>query len=260
MTVELSSDIGRDVVPFPLGGLVIRSQVPAAAAYKDYRGDLSYDFYFSCAYCQMHEAEAVGIRFTIDHYEPQSARPDLLCEYSNLMYCCDECNIRKGDLVPPVLARDAGIRFFRPDTDFYDDHFEFSGIRVNHKSEIGRFTISYIDLNRHSLLRIRECRERMEVVQEKVIAEIAFLQAVKIDRFPRHYRSKVFSSVKRALELEEEVVGDINDTLRRLAYSPLMDDDSEAGARAKLRAEEMAKLKTTYPEPWRGRQVRRGLS
>jgi hypothetical protein len=43
------------------------------------------DFFYSCAYCTMSEAEAQATRFTVDHYEPKNAQPDLINAYDNLM-------------------------------------------------------------------------------------------------------------------------------------------------------------------------------
>jgi 5-methylcytosine-specific restriction endonuclease McrA len=79
----------------------------------------------------MSESEAMAIRFTIDHYEPQKARPDLVDDYTNLMYACDECNLRKGDRYPPPAARATGMRFFRPDEDVHSDQFSITGILLS---------------------------------------------------------------------------------------------------------------------------------
>ncbi|MGC1294505.1 MAG: hypothetical protein WA869_05640 [Alloacidobacterium sp.] len=57
--------------------LVERSVVPKGLQYGNYKKYLRYDFMYSCAYCSMSEAEAQAIRFTIDHYEPRNARPEL---------------------------------------------------------------------------------------------------------------------------------------------------------------------------------------
>jgi hypothetical protein len=109
----------------------------------------------------MSEAEAQAIRFTIDHYEPRNARPDLIDEYENLMYSCDECNLRKGDRSPPPQARADGYRFFRPDRDLHEDHFRESARRLQGKSNVGHYSVEALDLNRLSLRRLREIRERL---------------------------------------------------------------------------------------------------
>jgi HNH endonuclease len=108
------------------------------------------------------EAEAAAVRFTIDHYEPTSARPDLENEYNNLMYACDPCNTRKGDRYPPLAARAEGVRFFRPDEDVHSDHFELTGVRLKGKSKTGEYTVVALDLNRYMLNKLRErdcCRQ-----------------------------------------------------------------------------------------------------
>lgn len=66
--------------------LVERSHVQLGLKYGEYRETLRYDFFHSCAYCTMSEYEASGIRFTIDHYEPQISSPNLIDEYTNLMW------------------------------------------------------------------------------------------------------------------------------------------------------------------------------
>ena len=94
--------------------LITRSpDVPAGRPYIEYRKWLRYDFLYSCA-CTMSEAEAQAIRFTIDHYEPVSARPELKNDYDNLMYCCDECNSRKGDRTPRRRPAQTASGFFDP--------------------------------------------------------------------------------------------------------------------------------------------------
>jgi len=110
--------------------LVVRSVVSAATYYGDYRQTLRYDFYYTCGYCFIAEAEAHGISFEIDHYIPQKATPDLACDYNNLMYACKVCNAFKGDLYPPSAAQSDNYRFFKADVDFFGDHYVFGGLRL----------------------------------------------------------------------------------------------------------------------------------
>ena len=48
--------------------LVVRSNPPQGENYNEYKEILRYDFFYTCAYCTMMEAEAAAVRFTIDHY------------------------------------------------------------------------------------------------------------------------------------------------------------------------------------------------
>jgi hypothetical protein len=91
---------------------VVRSAVPRGRPYEEYLENLRFDFFYSCGYCTMTESEGMAIRFAIDDYEARRARPDLVDDYTNLMYACDGCNARKGDRSPPADARATGYRFF----------------------------------------------------------------------------------------------------------------------------------------------------
>src|SRR5262245_5407599 len=135
-------------IPKASATLIKRSAVPAGLKYTDYRQHLRRDFFYICAYCTMSEAESHGISFAIDHYEPRNARADLEHEYTNLMYACEVCNVMKGDRCPPPEARAQGHRFFRPDQDDYDEHFQVSGIRLEPKSNVGHYSIWALNLNR----------------------------------------------------------------------------------------------------------------
>jgi HNH endonuclease len=233
--------------------LIVRSDVPLGLSYTEYKQELRYDFFYSCAYCTMCETEATGIRFTIDHYEPQSARPDLRNFYSNLMYACDECNIRKGDRIPSQSARQSHFRFFRPDNDHFEDHFELKGLRISSKSEIGYFTIEALDLNRQGLRRIREIRDRLTASSELVAGGIRGLRTFHIDRLPPAVRGDVLRTIGRATGLQDQLDAEVDALLRKYAQAPILDPDQDAPERAKERARRLAELRVLYPGIWRGR-------
>jgi 5-methylcytosine-specific restriction endonuclease McrA len=164
--------------------VVTRSEVQPGMKYPEYRDHLRYDFFFSCAYCTTTEAEAQGIRMTIDHYEPRSVRRDLENDYANLMYACDPCNTLKGSRCPTSEARAHGHRFFRPDQDVRRQHFEQSGIRLNPKTNVASFSIESLDLNRLSLLRLRGIRNRIANCAKEAAQGILALRRLPIDRLP----------------------------------------------------------------------------
>lgn len=231
--------------------LVVRSEVSPGLPYTDYRDNLRFDFYYSCAYCTITEYEASGIRFTIDHYVPQGVVAIDVHDYDNLMYACDECNKRKGNRYPPPSAQAAGYRLFRPDRDALLDHFTASGIRVEHVTNVGFYTIQSLDLNRHALLRLREYRERLAQTHEYVVAGIHALRHVRIDRFPPHVRAHILAAIRSAQEAANEREEEIETTLREFARSPLLDKDPEAAERAKERTRELDQMKALHPGGWR---------
>jgi hypothetical protein len=232
--------------------LVTRSDVPAGLLYPQYRKYLRYDFIYSCAYCTMSEAEAHAIRFTIDHYEPRNARPDLLDEYENLMYSCDECNSRKGDRCPPPQARVDGYRFFRPDRDLHQEHFQRSGVRLEGKSNIGRYSLEALDLNRLGLRRLRELRERLTECHSLVVDGVLGLRKFPIDRLPPRIKGAAFRAINQAGAAAIQIADDIDSLLRDYARSPLIDQDPEAQARAEERVTNLERFQALYPgEKWR---------
>jgi hypothetical protein len=72
------------------------------ASYKPWLRD---EFSFACVFCLLREswfpADLGPDAFSVEHHQPQSLRPDLVCIYDNLLYVCNKCNSRKGvNLVP----------------------------------------------------------------------------------------------------------------------------------------------------------------
>ena len=199
----------------------------------------------------MSEAEAQAIRFTIDHYEPRNAQPDLIHKYSNLMYACDECNLRKGDRCPPASARGQGYRFFRPDGDEYHDHFEWSGIRIEPKTNVGHYSIEALDLNRAALRKLRDLRQRLTDCEQAVMQGVLALRDIHIDRLPSHLKGQVNAAIARAQGVAEDLASEIDSILRSYAKSDLIDPDPDSELRAKERAKTLKAMQALHPESWR---------
>jgi hypothetical protein len=247
---------------------VRRSQVPAGLKYPQYRKYLQYDFLHSCAYCTITEAEATGKRLTIDHYEPKSLRPDLQDEYSNLIYACEDCNTRKGPRVPTEQQRDEGVRFFRPDLDSRDDHFQQSGIRIESLSPIGKFTVDGISLNRGHLLKLRQLREELWNTLDTLTQNLTELQEFPLDQLRSYFRPYALQLIKQMFERKALLEEDFIQLLREYARNPLDDDaDSLALAEDKQgKRERTSRLRDQggiHAEHWSGpkrnkRATRRG--
>lgn len=237
--------------------LVARSDVSPGRPYKEYRQYLRRDFFFSCAYCTMSESEAQAIRMTIDHYEPRKARPDLENAYENLMYACDECNRRKGDRYPPSEARTSGHRFFRPDEDIRDEHFERNGIRVEPKTSVGDYNIKTLDLNRKSLRRLRELRQRLVECEVYASEGVLGLRRFPIDRLPKEIKGSAASAIRDAATAQGRIISEIDSVLLDHARSPLIDPDPAAEALDRERRAELKDIEALLPGKWRGPRKQR---
>jgi len=68
------------------------------ASYRSYRPWLRDEFTFRCVYCLKREQWGhITGEFDIDHFQPQTCRPDLAADYPNLLYSCRRCNGVKLD-------------------------------------------------------------------------------------------------------------------------------------------------------------------
>jgi hypothetical protein len=75
------------------------------ASHRDYRKWLRDEFTFRCVYCLRRETWlALSADGEIDHFLPRRDRPDLVCDYDNLVYACNRCNRGKAAEYVPDLA------------------------------------------------------------------------------------------------------------------------------------------------------------
>jgi len=70
--------------------------------YQKYRPWLRDEFEFRCVYCLDRERwRDMRTPLQIDHFLPQTMKPDLACDYTNLVYLCPACNQLKRDSILP---------------------------------------------------------------------------------------------------------------------------------------------------------------
>lgn len=220
----------------PKAALVQRTSVRVAAStYGEYREDLRRDFWFSCAYCSMTEVEAQGVRFTIDHYFAKSKNPELTLVYDNLMWCCDACNIKKGDDWPDGDLISAGFELFRPDVHHPDEHFALDGTTLEPLTPTGEFTAALLDLNRQALHRLRHLRQRLAMSQDAVLAGVRALLHLHPDRLPPAVRSRYLERVDLLKTIADRTLEDVPQMVEAWARSEMIDVDPNAAKRTKER-------------------------
>jgi hypothetical protein len=232
---------------------VKRSAVAPASDYHHYLETLRDDFVYSCSYCTVCETEGQTISFEIDHFEPKSARPELEILYDNLMYSCKFCNRFKGDFFPDSNMIANGAQFYKADRDRYIDHFTLEGVRLQHKTECGRYSIDIIELNRAWLRRLRDLRNRSAAAGQYTLGGIRSLQRFHIDRLAPDQRVNTQRAIQRILRRAQTAMDETDELLRAHARSPLADLDPDADASAKRRAQNLRRWKTLYPD-WRSRR------
>lgn len=251
----------KQAAPRTISPTVVRSKdAPPGLPYGDYRKYLRYDFYYSCAYCSMSECEAHGISFEIDHYEPVSAAASFkgtdLNAYENLMYSCEICNGRKSDICPPPEARKNGLRFFRIDMEPRSDHFRLEGNELVGTTEVGRFTIDYVDLNREGLKKLRDIRRNLYEYEGVVSEGIIALANFAIDRLSPEMRIRALAAINKAIATTEKVFSNLDEALIAFAQSDVLVDElsAEAEEKNKERLARIRKQEAMYPFVWRGRK------
>lgn len=85
--------------------------------YKSYRPWLEDEFSFRCVYCLSRMVWAPTQTWVVDHLVSRRERPDLLCDYDNLVLACAFCNGQKGSKAVPDPCRVAYARLLTVECD-----------------------------------------------------------------------------------------------------------------------------------------------
>lgn len=120
-----------------------RRHHPATArgryGYRKYRQCLRWEFGFTCAFCQCHEADLRlhGVEGTgltqIEHFEPASLAEARINDYSNCLYVCCFCNSARG--VTPRRNPQEGVRLLNPCKNVWGQMFQVENDRLELLSE-----------------------------------------------------------------------------------------------------------------------------
>jgi 5-methylcytosine-specific restriction endonuclease McrA len=120
----------------------------------DIKTAITKETYEKCIYCESKIKQVSPGE--IDHILPISKVPEKILDWSNLTFCCTECNRRKSDYYDPQLP------LLNPYIDNPDDYLIATGPCIFHvpNNQRGHITERKIELNRIPLLLKR--LERLE--------------------------------------------------------------------------------------------------
>lgn len=134
----------------------MRREKPGSySAYRSYKPYLRNEFGGQCVYCRMPDTMRGAEQFGVDHYRPKSHFPHLATTYTNLYYCCNACNSRKGNYWPTLTERRAGRLVPNPCDHVMFAHLRYRASRVESKSSTGAFALDLLDLNDQSTVTYR---------------------------------------------------------------------------------------------------------
>lgn len=153
----------------------VRHQEPGAfASYRKYKPFLRLEFARKCVYCRMPDTMKGTDGFGVDHYRPKSIFPNLRATYSNLYYCCNQCNRRKTDYWPsPKLEATHFIP--NPCDHVMFSHLKYESSSVVSRSQPGDVAMSYMDFNDSASIEQRQLMIDMIDLSTSKKQEIEFV-------------------------------------------------------------------------------------
>lgn len=149
--------------------------VPSFTKYTKYKRYVREDFVYECTFCAIHENDLGGPRgMHIEHLRPRSVPrfEHLECEYSNLLYSCPVCNTYKGRDWPSDNPVEDGRGYPDPCMVDYDDHIRLlPNYRVEGLTNVGRYLVRRLRLNRLQLVKVRKGRSDLRAsVEARILA------------------------------------------------------------------------------------------
>jgi hypothetical protein len=107
-----------------------------------------------CEYCHFPES-AAELPFHIDHIVAEKHDGDTVS--ANLAWACFSCNLRKGSNIAGIDPESGSLtRLYHPRTDQWPDHFEWDGVSLRGKTNVGRTTIAVLAINDADSVAVRD--------------------------------------------------------------------------------------------------------
>ena len=138
---------------------------------------LRIDFNSRCAYCDDWDFFNGGKRnYQVEHFAPREKFPELIHDYSNLLYACPYCNGSKSNKWPSDSARknvvgDKG--FLDPCEDEYYNHlYRKDDGSIGYKTKLGEYIYRELNLGlkRHQVIYCQtELNEQLKKLKKVIV-------------------------------------------------------------------------------------------
>jgi hypothetical protein len=150
--------------------------------YQSYKPYLQNEFGRTCVYCRQPDSNVPYANFGVDHYRPKGlpAFAGLECDYTNLYYCCGNCNSRKNDDWPDDEVK--GPYVVNPCDYEMAAHLRFdakSG-QVTSRTEHGLHTWDLLQLNDKNLIEYRlNTLATLDALRASVVREQEMVEVLR---------------------------------------------------------------------------------
>lgn len=114
-----------------------------------------------CEYCLLRQVDLPYFTFHIEHILPRKHGGG--DDVGNLALACDRCNLHKGANLTGVDPQTGVVTLlFNPRHHRWDEHFQMADVHVVGLTDIGRATVTVLNMNDPRRLRLRSAlmRER----------------------------------------------------------------------------------------------------
>lgn len=144
---------------------------PQLKRYGSYKRYLQHEFKRVCVYCREPDSHSSRLVYQVDHYRPKSLLRfgALETAYTNLYYCCGNCNSRKNNYWPADEATHAWI--VNPCEHEMAAHLRFNAATglVEWRTIHGELTVELLDLNDEATVqaRLHQLRSLKRVLRER---------------------------------------------------------------------------------------------
>ena len=140
--------------------------------------------------------------FGVDHYRPKEKFPELSTTYTNLFYCCNACNSRKGAFWPDHDLVKLGVFVPNPCDHIMWEHLRYREATVEPRSDAGKFTLELLHINDQEFVEYREM----------IVDAIGALQQVRTDLI--NTASRIKERAARVVGADKEYSDVMNDLAR----------------------------------------------